>query len=41
MMNEFSLEEAVLPPSYHYHDSIDEHGRQDVLAAMKKLDKLR
>ena len=36
-----SLENAVLLLSYHYHNNIDQHDPQEILAAMKKLDKLR
>ena len=39
---ELSLEKAVLLPSYHYHDNIEQYDPQEVLVAMKKeLDKLR
>ena len=41
-MKELSLEKAVLPTYYHYHDNIDQYDPQEVLAAVKKeLDKLR
>ena len=36
------LDHAVPLPSYHYHDNIEQHDKQEVLTAMKKeLDKLR
>ena len=36
------LDHAVLLPSYHYHDNIEQYDKQEVLTAMKKeLDKLR
>ena len=39
---ELMLDHAVLLPSYHYHDNIEQYDKQEVLTAMKKeLDKLR
>ena len=35
-MKELSLEKAVLLPSYHYHDNIEQYDPQEVIAAMKK-----
>ena len=36
------LDHAVLLPSYHYHDNIEQYSKEAVLTAMKKeLDKLR
>ena len=36
VMKEVSLEKAMLPPSYHYHDIIAQYDPQEVPAAMKK-----
>ena len=42
LQQELMLDHAVLLPSYHYHDNIEQHDKQKVLTAMKKeLDKLR
>ena len=42
LQQELMLDHAVLLPSYHYHDSIEQYDKQEVLTAMKKeLDKLR
>ena len=42
LQQELMLDHAVLPPSYHYHDNIEQHDKQEVLTAMKKeLDKQR
>ena len=36
------LDHAVLLPSYHCHDNIEQYDKQEVLTTMKKeLDKLR
>ena len=42
LQQELMLDHAVLLPSYHYHDSIQQYDKQEVLTATKKeLDKLR
>ena len=42
LQQELMLDHAVLLPSYHYHDSLKQYNKQEVLTAMKKeLDKLR
>ena len=42
LQQELMLDHAVLLPSYHYHDNIEQYDKQEVLTAMKKeLDKLR
>ena len=42
LQQELVLDHAVLLPSYHYHDNIEQYDKQEVLTAMKKeLDKLR
>ena len=42
LQQELMLDHAVLLPSYHYHDNIEQHDKQEVLTVVKKeLDKLR
>ena len=41
LQQELMLDHAVLLPSYHYHDNIEQCDKQEVLTALKKeLDKL-
>ena len=42
LQQELVLDHAVLLPGYHYHDSLEQYDKQEVLTATKKeLDKLR
>ena len=36
LQQELMLDHAVLLPSYHYHDNIEQYDKQEVLTAMKK-----
>ena len=42
LQQELMLDHAVLLPSYHYHDNIEQYDKKEVLSTVKKeLDKLR
>ena len=42
LQQELMLDHAVLLPSYHYDDNIEQYSKEAILTAMKKeLDKLR
>ena len=36
LQQELMLDHAVLLPSYHYHDNLEQYNKQEVLTAMKK-----